>query len=211
MKLLTQSRFPNLWRIFQYWVGGTVDKRTLCLLKYNGKGSVLEVGCSLGNISRAFIRFKNIKYTGIDIDPVMIQYARWSFASLENFTFVCEDFGKFSERTVCYDYVLFAGICHHVDDNLCRRMFENARRIVHPQGKIAVVDPLLPRGEDSWFVQQFIRIEQGSYLRTGDALVSFLKELPNVRLCEAEEHWVSCSPFHCPTCARFGVYTLKPI
>ena len=210
MALLTQSRFPGLWRLFQYWIGGTVDKRSLCLLEYNGQERVLEVGCSLGNIARAFLKLDHVEYTGIDIDPVVIEYARRSFASRKNFTFVCEDLREFSKREAEFGYVLFAGVGHHLDDEMCQSLLASARRMLEPRGRLVVVDPLLPRDEDSWFLHKFMRLEQGRYLRTGAALRDLLEGVPGLALHGAQEHLIGSSPFHRPTCARIGVYTLGP-
>lgn len=211
MPFLTQSRFPRLWSLFQCWIGGTIDKRHLCLLKYDGKSNVLEVGCSLGNIAKAFLKFDNIEYTGVDIDPVVINYARRSFTSRKNFKFLCEDLRLFPTNEAKFGYVLFAGVCHHLDDYMCMSLLAKARELVDPQGKLVVVDPLIPTHDDSWFLHLFIKIEQGIYLRNGEKFRSMLEKIPGFRLDETEEHFTGCSPFHLPRCARFGVYTLKPI
>jgi 2-polyprenyl-3-methyl-5-hydroxy-6-metoxy-1,4-benzoquinol methylase len=76
MPFLSQHNFPILWEFLQYWIGGTTDKRRLCLRKYNGQKRVLEVGCSVGNIAKAFQSFAEISYTGIDIDSTAIRRAQ---------------------------------------------------------------------------------------------------------------------------------------
>ena len=48
MPWLTQTRFSRLWNCFQWTIGGTVDKRRLCLKYYGGQERILEVGCSTG-------------------------------------------------------------------------------------------------------------------------------------------------------------------
>ena len=106
---------------------------------------------------------------------------------------------------------LFAGICHHLDDDMCRSMLAKARELVDSQGMLVVVDPLLPIQSDSWFIHRFINLEQGEYLRRGEEFRSLLEKIPGFRLREAEEHFVGSTPFHFPICARFGVYTLKPV
>tara|TARA_R110002096_G_scaffold15071_6_gene53170 strand:- start:6144 stop:6779 length:636 start_codon:yes stop_codon:yes gene_type:complete len=210
MAFLSQNRFPSLWKFFQFWIGGTVDKRELCTREYDGHSSTLEVGCSLGNISSAFLKYEGIEFTGIDIDPVVIDYANREFASQTNFTFICEDLEAPSTLSGEHGYVLFAGICHHVDDLHCTRLLQAARGFTKSDGILVVVDPLLPREDDPWFVRQFIRLEQGDYMRTGRELVSLLSHVEGFELKFSEEVLVGCSPFHVPSCARFGLYKLIP-
>ena len=37
---------------------------------------MLEVGCSVGNVARGFLRYPHIAYTGVDIDPAAIRSAQ---------------------------------------------------------------------------------------------------------------------------------------
>ncbi len=210
MGFLTQTRFPGLWRVFQHWIGGTVDKRALCTLKFDGQSSVLEVGCSLGNISRVFVQYKRIQYTGIDVDPVVIEYARKSFSAQKNFTFICEDLSRLPKTRAGFGYVLFAGILHHLPDDKCREILAAARNHIEFDGRLVAVEPLIPRSDDPWFLSQFMKLEQGEHLRTGPELRALLDSVPGFRFMDAEEHLIGCSPFHRPICARFGVYTLLP-
>jgi hypothetical protein len=57
MSFLSQSNFPRLWLLFQYLVGGTADKRRLAAMYYKGQKKVLEIGCSVGNVSQIFSKF----------------------------------------------------------------------------------------------------------------------------------------------------------
>ena len=47
---------------------------------------IIEVGCSVGNISDVFEQFKNVEYLGIDLDKNAIKYAKKYFAK-KNFNF----------------------------------------------------------------------------------------------------------------------------
>ncbi|MDH3686090.1 MAG: class I SAM-dependent methyltransferase [Myxococcales bacterium] len=211
MALFHQSRFPGLWRVFQYWIGGTVDKRSLCVRHYDGRSSVLEVGCSLGNISQAFRAYEGVRYTGVDVDRVVVEYARRTFASRPNFAFVCEDLADLARPEGGWGYVLFAGLCHHLDDAECRRMLSVAARLVADEGRLCVVDPLMPRSTDPWFVRQFVKLEQGEFVRSGAALRDLVESVPGLELQSAEEELIGSSPFHWPVCARFGVYSARPV
>jgi SAM-dependent methyltransferase len=209
MTLLTQSRFPTLWKIFQFCLGGSVDKRKLCRLKYKGQPRILEVGCSLGNIARGFVKIPHINYTGIDIDPVVIDYAQKDFVSQPNFRFLCEELPTFVQHSEeQFGYVLFAGVLHHVNDQLAQTMLDTARQLMPDDGALVVVEPLIPASEDHWFLHWFIKLEKGDHVRTG-AEMAHLLQVPGLHLEEAEAHYVAASPFSWPKCARFGVYLLS--
>lgn len=210
MPFFTQSRFPTLWKIFQYSIGGTIDKRKLCILKYRGQKQVLEIGCSLGNIAKAFQKQFQIDYTGIDIDPVVIRYAEKDFAPWHNFRFLCQDFDGFVRETNHkFDYILFAGIFHHIDDQLCKSMLEVSQQIMPDEGIVVVVDLLMPEPQDNWFIHWFINLEQGKYVRKESEMYSILSNIPGLQLKEAEVHYVGATPFSLPKCAKFGVYVLS--
>src|SRR5262245_7172273 len=91
MAIVSQSTFPRLWLLFQRYLGGTTDKCRLALRHYDGENDVLEVGCSMGNIATAFIKYTGIRYTGVDIDPIAVRYSRQAFRRYPNFDFVCAD------------------------------------------------------------------------------------------------------------------------
>jgi SAM-dependent methyltransferase len=207
---LSQHRFPRLWSLFQYVIGGTVDKRHLCLKHYNEEESILEVGCSLGNISKVFVGLPEIAFTGLDIDPVVIDYAQKHFPNTDNYTFVCQDLRIFAEETDnTYDYILFAGMCHHVGDQECLELLNvAANTLLNENGKLIVVDPLIPRDLDSKFVHSFFKLEQGSFVRTGPQLEGLLDKVNSVQIKEKNEYMIGASPVHWPVCARFGVYRL---
>lgn len=209
MPFLSQYRFPRLWNAFQYFAGGTVDKRRLCLKYYQGEKTVLEVGCSLGNISKAFIGFPDIRFTGLDIDPVVINFAKKKFKAEPGFTFICQDLRTLAEaKDNRFDYILFAGICHHISSQECLDLLKVASHLLTRKGRIVIVDPLMPKKKDSWFVHRFIMLEQGCYLRSGDNFLKMLKTISGVQIKVKEECLIGSCPLHWPICARFGVYLL---
>jgi cyclopropane fatty-acyl-phospholipid synthase-like methyltransferase len=210
MTFLTQRSFPALWKLFQLTVGGTIDKRKLCILKYAGQKHILEVGCSLGNIARIFHSFPDVSYTGIDLDPVVIRYAQRDFFRHSNFRFLALPLNEFSKSTEeQFDYILFAGIFHHIDDELCRKMLEDVQRLMPSYGRLMVVDPLMPESEDGRFIHWFLKLEQGKYVRKQAELLWLLRGIPGLHMEAAETHFVGATPWSIPRCARFGVFLLS--
>ena len=206
MAFFTQHRFPKLFDFFQIWAGGTHDKRKLALLKYQNQKRILEVGCSIGNIAHAFRHIPDIKYTGIDIDPVAIRYAQKIFGHMHNFHFICQDLKEFQLTEEPFDFILFAGVCHHISDEECQLLLQTAKRLLAEDGQLIVIDILQPEPQDSWLLHQYIKIDQGEYIRSDAKLRSLIQTTSD--LVEVEIHYIGASPFSIPICARFGIYTL---
>ena len=205
----SQTRLPRAWRAFQYLAGGTVAKRALALELSGGRGRILEVGCSVGNVAEAFRGRPGVRYTGIDVDPVAIAHARRHFASVPGFVFVCGDLTAEPFEGRRFDCVLLAGVLHHVDSTTAARLMAAAAALIEPGGVVAVTDPLLPEPDDPWLVRRFIRVEQGSHVRTGEQLAALVGATPGLGLTRSEERLIPATPWGRPIVARFGVYALS--
>ena len=210
LDFLNQSNFPLLWKIFQFTIGGTVDKRRLCLLKYKGQKKVLEIGCSLGNISKAFVNIVGIDYTGIDTDPIVINYAKKDFKKYTNFSFFCislENFVKWSKQR--FGYILFAGVCHHAPQETLKSMFRVTVKLLEVNGEVVIIDPLRTESGDSRLINIYMNLERGRYLRKGAELLNILTKIPSLELKEVKIHFVGATPFSWFKVARFGIYVLS--
>ena len=212
MAFLSQSRFPLLWKYFQYSIGGTWNKRKLCIEELtSAHKSVLEIGCSVGNIAPVFLRRKDISYTGIDIDPAAIAMAQRTFRNHHNFKFICADLCAYAEETTSrFDYILFAGIVHHVDDVLCADLLQAARKVLAPNGILVVSDPLQVTAADSPIMRANYRfLENGQFVRN-DAQMRDLLDTSGLKLRQAKIHLMDPMPFSTPIkTARFGLYVLE--
>src|ERR1700761_7782180 len=97
-------------------IGGKAGKQSLATEHYRGQKRVLEIGCSVGNISSVFRSFPDIEFTGIDIDPRAIDLAKRRFRSYPNFEFSVTSLAELAQQGRRFDYVLFAAMLHHVSD-----------------------------------------------------------------------------------------------
>jgi 2-polyprenyl-3-methyl-5-hydroxy-6-metoxy-1,4-benzoquinol methylase len=207
---LSQTNFPRLWTMFQYFAGGTLDKRMLCKIYYKNQTNILEVGCSTGNIAQAFVKNRNINYTGIDVDNAAIQYAKHSFLKKTNFRFLHIDLRDFKrETTKRYDYILFAGIIHHIDDSMAIKLLNTAIGLLSDDGIVVVVEPVLPEKNDPKFIHYYMKLEQGAYVRSAKKMLMLIKSVSGLSLENATTQYVNATPFNFPVCAKFGVYQCK--
>lgn len=102
-------------------------------IDFNGK-SVLDVGCGFGEMGKFLSkRYKNVKYTGVDIVPEFIKEAK---TLLPEGKFEVGDYFK-NPLKVKYDVVLASGTLNsNVDDNMgyrrnaIRVMFEHTKKVL---------------------------------------------------------------------------------
>ncbi len=207
---LSQANFPRLWTLFQYFAGGAVDKRKLCKVYYGNQTNILEIGCSTGITAKAFLKNKNINYTGIDLDNAAIKYAKNAFKEKNNFNFIASDLRDFVKKTTKkFDYILFAGVIHHIDNSMAIKLSIAAAKILSKNGILVVVEPLLPEKNDPKFMHYYKILEQGKYVRTKKDMLKLVESLPGLRLEDMTIQYINATPFNFPICAKHGIYRLK--
>ena len=212
MAFLTQSRFPRLWELFQYWAGASVGKRKMAISHLEKRHKrVLEVGCSVGNVGKVFFDLPGVHYTGIDIDPVVIARAKKKFVAKKNVEFLCEDLTKFAQTGREFDYILFAGMLHHCDDATCAALLAAGCRLAGREGEIIVSEPFLPEPKDTLYMRLAAKLERGEFVRKKEELVALIYGLAFLEVEELTVHAVALTPFFArPVAAHFGVFRCRP-
>jgi 2-polyprenyl-3-methyl-5-hydroxy-6-metoxy-1,4-benzoquinol methylase len=162
--ILTQSNFPRLWLLFQRLIGGTKDKQSIALSTWNGRHKILEIGCSVGNIADAFRSLPGIAYTGIDIDGKAINVAQRRFAGTA-FRFLEESIEEHAQSKSRYDYILVAGMLHHVDDAMATDILRTTRFLCSPGATVLIYDPDTLMPSDPALVRWYYKLEQGKFRR----------------------------------------------
>jgi cyclopropane fatty-acyl-phospholipid synthase-like methyltransferase len=210
MAFLTQSRFPRLWLLMQNMIGGIKCKQALSTKYYEGQKRVLEIGCSVGNISSAFCAFPNIEFTGIDIDPHAIDLAKSRFRKYPNFSFSVISLEALAEQGKKFDYVLFAAMLHHVSDEDGLRLLSDAVKCTASGGKLVICEPEALKASDGWFLHFFYsKFEQGGFLRFRDNLQE-LVERAGITLQSVEDRMITPGNFSRPYSARFNLMVGRP-
>jgi 2-polyprenyl-3-methyl-5-hydroxy-6-metoxy-1,4-benzoquinol methylase len=205
MSFITQTRFPKLWLFMQMTIGGCMDKRAMALFHYNNEKTILEIGCSVGNVSEAFIGFDKIEFTGIDIDDKALQYAKSRFSARHNFKFLNISLEEMAASGNQYEYILFAGILHHVDNQNAMKLLSDSMKCLSKNGKIIISEPEKPRVDDSKVIHLFMQFfEQGSYLRTKKELEKLVFD-SGIKLESSKDRMVSSGILKKPYVARFNL------
>lgn len=171
---LTQERFPKLWIVFQYMFGATRAKRGLALRFLGNHTSVLEIGCSVGLVAQAFADKPKVRYLGIDIDENAIALAKRRLTHLPQLQFQAVDMNILAESGHMFDYVLFANILHHTDDETSVVLLQQAVKLVAPGGTMILMEPDILRPEDNFLIRQLYKLEKGQYRRSPEGYRALL-------------------------------------
>lgn len=189
----------------QKTIGGNACKQALAIEYYRGQRHVLEIGCSVGNISSVFRRYPDVDFTGIDIDANALVLARRRFADARNFRFTLTSLEDLAQAGDQFDYVLFAGMLHHVDDATAMRLIQAALHCMAPGGALVIYEPEAVRDGDGWFFRVFYALlEQGAYLRSRRALEDLVTRA-GVALERVEDRMISPGITQRPYVARFNI------
>lgn len=183
--LLSQTRFPRAWLLAQTLIGGTPDKKRLALRHYSGQRNILEIGCSVGNLADAFVGLKGITYTGVDIDEAALAVARQRFSGNPNFRFRNDPLEMLAAESARWDYVLIAGVLHHVDQPTADAMIRDCLAVLAPGGSLVVSEPVPLRTGDGPAFRLIHRVEQGRFLRETEHLGAMLQHAGlTIQFCE---------------------------
>jgi len=204
-QFLTQERFPKLWLLFQSIFGATREKKRLALKYLGDHRNVIEIGCSLGVLGRAFAGVPNLRYLGIDIDRQAIEHAKLRFADHENLSFSTQTMRELSDQGRTFDYVLFANILHHVDDATAIDLIRDAARLVAPGGTMVIIEPDILRPDDSLLVCSLYKLERGRFRRPPDGYERLI-QYAGLRPTEFSSEDVSIDTLPGLTCGHLLVY-----
>lgn len=206
MPFLDQNRFPRLWLLMQMTIGGNKSKQAFAVKWYKGQSKALEIGCSVGNVSSVFARQPKIAFLGIDIDAKAVGVAKRRFRRSPNLRFDHCELAKVVESGQQFDYILFAGILHHVSDTVAIQMLKDVRRCAAPGAGIVIYDPESPRPEDSLVIRWFMRtFENGRHVRTEEEYRRLIHNA-GLRIQAAEKQMVSPGIVRRPYVSTFCLF-----
>jgi len=102
----------------------------------SAQDTILELGCGPGDVSKQLAKFAD-RVVGIDFSEKMINIAKSRFADIEFQTADAEQ-QPFSDNS--FDVVVSNYTAHHFAQP--QRVFEEARRVLKPNGRLVVVMPI---------------------------------------------------------------------
>jgi SAM-dependent methyltransferase len=122
---------------------------------------VLDVACGPGAFSDLF---PEQSYTGIDINPRYIEYARARFRG----EFFVQDARRLDFGEGRFDEALVYGVLHHLDDGDVTAVAQSVRRVVRPGGVVLVIEDIPAESRLNLVGHLLHWIENGHYIRAAD-------------------------------------------
>jgi len=122
-----------------------------------------------------------------------------------NFKFSLSSLEELSRLGETFDYVLFAGMLHHVSDTAALQLLRDAVKCTAIGGRLVIYEPEAIRPLDGYFLRYFSAyLEQGTFLRSRDDLQR-LVERAGITLETVEDRMVSPGIVRRPYVARFNL------
>lgn len=177
---LLELEFINKWlggnqvvtdALHVLWKSGQLNN-----LKHNTL-QIADLGCGGGDILREvadWVFDKNIDatLTGVDANPVMIDYAQKKCISFSNIHFLETDIFAETFRQNKYDIIICSLFCHHFTDAQLLTLFKQLKQ----QARIAIIINDIHRHPLAYYsIKWLTRFFSKSYLVKNDAPLSVLR------------------------------------
>lgn len=141
---------------------------------------VLDLGCGFGNLAPYFNR---ADYTGVDLDPDRIQWAKSHRGESSRRRFLCGDVTRLNLPDQSFDKAIAYGILHHLSDSEASGFFGELKRVV--KGPVVFSDPVFSRFHP---VNNFLcRHDLGHYVRTEEGYLKLVGSA--LRIKESRTFW----------------------
>jgi ubiquinone/menaquinone biosynthesis C-methylase UbiE len=136
---------------------------------------VLDVACGPGAFSDLF---SDQSYTGIDINPIYIDYAKKHYRG----EFFVEDARSLSFPDQHFDEALVFGVLHHLDDTDVSAVARHLRRVLRPGGAALVIEDIPTESHLNLVGHLLHWVENGHYIRPAEGYRRLLS--PHFRVSE---------------------------
>lgn len=128
---------------------------------------VIDVGCGTGEFS-VFFDPKN--YTGIDIEPAYIEYAKKNYQG----KFLVGDATKMPFIDQSFDTAVILGILHHLPDDKCIQIFNEIKRVLKSGAGVLILEDVA--GQDDGVITKLLhRFDKGDFIRSAQGYNDLLK------------------------------------
>ena len=191
-----------IWEVIQFFLGAPKGKQSLYFgtLRPAPRAKILDVGCANGNASAVF---RDYDYTGIDIDPLAIDFASDRFRQNPTMRFLCEDVYR-HDKPGHYDYVVLGSIGHHIPNEEFLALLQRVRQLLKPGGIVAIFDPIVTGRESPW-LKYIMSLDEGKCHKTLEEYLGLFSRA-NLTLIEQK---ISTVRGVCLTYTNFAAFKLS--
>jgi len=180
----TTAHFTSGWRqlldhppIYNFWqliTGAEATKRKIikAYCKPFMKAKILEIGCGTGTILKYIDKKIDVDYSGYDINPKYINFARRKYGNRGNF--YCENVRQSSVRGENFDMVLAIAIFHHLDDIESKKAITMAWEKLKINGLLILSEPVWTNQQSS--IEKYLMTkDRGQNIRTEEKYIELVK------------------------------------
>jgi SAM-dependent methyltransferase len=164
-RILYGFLYGYLWDLLQVFLGADKGIQSLHMqtIAPTKRARILDFGCSTGNASAIF---KGYDYTGLDIDPVVIDFARHKFRNHPSLKFVCQDILTLQDAEK-FDAIICGSVGHHIPNEQFLPILVKFKDLLKPGGYLGVFDPVTT-GTEGWLLRWVMRHDQGKSFKSYD-------------------------------------------
>ena len=131
---------------------------------------ILDVGCATGASIAKIFDLDKVDYTGLDLVPEYVELAQRRNPKGK---FVAMDATHLEFPPASFDRVLFLGVWHHVPDAVVQGALSSLQRVLKPDGKVLVAEPLFTPGRP--LSNLLLRHDRGRFIRDQAGYKSLIK------------------------------------
>ena len=134
---------------------------------------ILDCGCGPAGL---LPYFHNADYTGIDLNPKHIAYAKELYPDRGQFI-VADVTRDLPEGHGVFDLVIVSALLHHLADEDARRLVTRAVELTRPGGRVETIDAVWLPGQNpvAWALN---KLDSGLNIRSVDSYVALTAGLP---------------------------------
>jgi SAM-dependent methyltransferase len=164
---------PWVYRLWQMPFAGAKLEPVLRHNRLDSVRRVLDVGCGPGTSAPYF---EHCDYTGIDINPKYVEFARRRYRG----AFVVGDVTELRDQGERYDFILVNSVLHHLSDAETRGLLATLRAMVSDGGHLHVLELVTPPGPGA--ARFLADHDRGAYNRSVDEWRALFDGLFEVRV-----------------------------
>jgi len=174
---------PKLWDLFEEIFGANKAKGNIYRGVITSRGKMLDFGCATGNTTAAFLDFD---YYGIDINKNYIDRAKVKWAKYKNIRFFCANLLEKPFPDAFFDFVLFSGTGHHLNDKDVNLQMLEIYRILKMKGNLYFFDMIKSNRSQSLMPKLIITVDRGKYVRNESEWLDLFKSFSGFSIIEKQ-------------------------
>jgi len=167
--------FPVIYRGLSSALGSDRARRRLATEIFRAEPGMklLDVGCGPASI---FPYLPKVNYTGMDLNPKHIAYAKSLYGSQGRFL-VGDVADDLQDEEESFDLVIVSALLHHLEDRQARELLMRLCQLTKAGGRIVTFDNVWIKGQNpiAWSLN---KLDSGLNVRSENGYRSLVKDLP---------------------------------